>query len=104
MHGMIRKKQKLSDYEVAEILENGKTCALAVCSGEHTYAVPLILVYYNSKIYFHGALQGQKLDEISRNSKVSFASSQKMRLCRAVYNPLSQRDCVRQSVCASARR
>ena len=36
------------------------------------YGVPLSYVYRNNCIYFHCALNGQKLDNIDYNAKVSF--------------------------------
>lgn len=72
MYEMRRKKQQMSNEEAADILMSGKTGVLAVCGGDEPYAVPLNYAYYKEKLYFHCALVGRKLDEISRNSKVSF--------------------------------
>lgn len=72
MYEMRRKKQQMSYDEAASILNSAKTGVLAVCGGDEPYAVPLNYVYYNEKLYFHCALVGRKLDEISRNGKVSF--------------------------------
>ena len=72
MQEMRRKKQLLSMMEAAQILKDGKTGVLAVCGERQPYAVPLNFVCFDSKIYFHCALQGQKLDEIAKNRKVSF--------------------------------
>ena len=70
---MRRKKQVLSTEESIEILVKGTSGVLAVYGDEgYPYAVPLSYVYQDSKIYFHCAKSGHKLDAIERNSKVSF--------------------------------
>lgn len=70
---MRRSKQVLSDAESIAVLERGTSGVLAVSGDDgYPYAVPLSYVYYNSKIYFHVAKSGHKLDAIMRNAKVSF--------------------------------
>lgn len=68
-----RKKQSLSYDESIAVLQRGTSGVLAV-SGEngYPYAVPLSYVYHDSKIFFHCAKSGHKLDAIVRNEKVSF--------------------------------
>ena len=39
---------------------------------EYPYAVPVSYVYDNSRIYFHGAKAGHKIDAIRKCSKASF--------------------------------
>lgn len=70
---MRRKKQLLSNEDVMEILEKSTSGVLAVIGDDdYPYAVPVSYVYYDSKIYFHGAKSGHKLDAIKKNAKVSF--------------------------------
>ena len=70
---MRRKKQILSNEEVTKILEKSTSGVLAVIGDDdYPYAVPVSYVYYDSKIYFHGAKSGHKLDAIKKNAKVSF--------------------------------
>lgn len=70
---MRRIKQALSVEENIAILNRGTSGVLAVHGDDdYPYAVPLSYVYYDSKIYFHCALTGHKLDAIMGNSKVSF--------------------------------
>lgn len=53
---------KTSDYGVlSTISQNG-----------YPYGVPLSFVFIHNAIYFHSATEGQKLDAILNNSKVSF--------------------------------
>lgn len=70
---MRRKKQLLSNNESVEILKNGNSGVLALLGdNEYPYAVPISYVYDNSKIYFHGAKSGHKIDAIRKCNKASF--------------------------------
>lgn len=70
---MRRKKQVLTTEECVAILEKGTSGVLAVAGDDnYPYAVPLSYVYWNGKLFFHGAKIGHKLDAIARNEKVSF--------------------------------
>ncbi|MCQ4636717.1 pyridoxamine 5'-phosphate oxidase family protein [Anaerovorax odorimutans] len=70
---MRRGKQELSLEESVKILKRGTSGVLAAAGDDdYPYAVPLSYVYADSKIFFHCAGEGHKLDAIARNSKVSF--------------------------------
>lgn len=70
---MRRKKQVLSREDSIAVLNRGTSGVLAVYGDDgYPYAVPLSYIYHDSKIYFHGAKTGHKLDAIARNNKVSF--------------------------------
>ena len=70
---MRRKKQLLSPEETAANLKRGTSGVLAVIGdGGYPYAVPLSYVYADSKIYFHCAKTGHKLDAITKDGRVSF--------------------------------
>lgn len=70
---MRRFKQQLTEDEAVKILKNSKSGVLAVNGDDGSpYTVPLNFVYTDSKIYFHCAKSGHKLDAIKNDSKVSF--------------------------------
>ena len=70
---MRRFKQILSEEDCAAVLHGGTSGVLAVSGDEgYPYAVPLSYVFDGSKLYFHCAKTGHKLDAIARNNKVSF--------------------------------
>lgn len=70
---MRRKKQLLSEEECIEILNQGTAGVLALYGDDdYPYAIPLSYVYYDSKLYFHGAKSGHKIDAITKCSKASF--------------------------------
>lgn len=66
-------KREIHAEEAIRILEKGEYGILST-TGENGYAygIPLNYVYLEDGIYFHCALEGQKLDHIRYNSKVSF--------------------------------
>lgn len=70
---MRRFKQNLNQKEIIEILNHATSGVLALLSDDdYPYAVPVSYVYEDSKIYFHCASKGQKIDALSHHSKVSF--------------------------------
>jgi nitroimidazol reductase NimA-like FMN-containing flavoprotein (pyridoxamine 5'-phosphate oxidase superfamily) len=70
---MRRFKQALSIEECTEILQRNTSGILAVSGDDdYPYAVPLSYVYSNSKLIFHCAPVGHKIDSINKNNKVSF--------------------------------
>lgn len=71
---MRNKKREVSREVVDVILQRGEYGVLSTI-GEHGYPciTPLSYVYMNDCIYFHCAEEGEKLDNIRRNSKVTFS-------------------------------
>ncbi len=70
---MLKKQQILSIADSEAILYKATSGVLAVSGDDdYPYAVPLNFVYDDSKLYFHCAKKGHKLDGISQNDKVSF--------------------------------
>lgn len=66
-------RQQLSEKECIIILNHATSGVLAVLGDEgYPYAVPLSFAYQDSKIYFHGAKTGHKLDAIQNSDKASF--------------------------------
>lgn len=62
---MRRKKQALSQQEIAQILQQETSGVLALIGDEvYPYAVPISYVYDGEKLYFHSAKSGHKLDAI----------------------------------------
>lgn len=70
---MRRKKQELSQQEIADILHKGTSGVLALLGdNDYPYAVPISYVYDGEKIYFHSAKSGHKIDAIQKTAKASF--------------------------------
>lgn len=70
---MRRKRQLLSEKESIDVLARGTAGVLALLGDDdYPYAVPISYVYNDSKLYFHGAKTGHKIDAIKECSKASF--------------------------------
>ncbi|WP_315122153.1 pyridoxamine 5'-phosphate oxidase family protein [uncultured Clostridium sp.] len=69
-----RKDRSLEEKDAIEVLKNGEYGVLSmVGENDYGYGVPLSYVYLGNAIYFHCAREGQKLDSIEKNNKVSFS-------------------------------
>lgn len=70
---MRKKQREITKEESIKVLNDGEYGILATM-GENgfPYATPLSYVYCNDAIYFHCAVEGNKLDNITFNEKVSF--------------------------------
>ena len=69
---MRRFKQQLSEQATEEVLRRGDTAVLGVINANgYPYTVPVNYLYAKGRIYFHCAKQGEKLDAIRQNDKVS---------------------------------
>jgi uncharacterized protein len=65
--------QQLSEDENREILKRGEYGVLATLSQNgYPYTTPLNYVFYNDCIYFHSAVDGEKIRNIEALDKVSF--------------------------------
>jgi nitroimidazol reductase NimA-like FMN-containing flavoprotein (pyridoxamine 5'-phosphate oxidase superfamily) len=70
---MRRADRKTTDAEAARIFEEGQYGILStIGKNDYAYGVPISYTYSNGSIYFHCAVEGQKLDNIKNNNKVSF--------------------------------
>lgn len=70
---MRRFRQQLSDDVCLRILSEEKRGVLALAGDDgYPYAVPMNFVFDGEVIYFHSALEGHRMDAISRCDKVSF--------------------------------
>lgn len=73
MKNMRRKDRQMSEDQAIKILESGEYGILSTVSSEgNPYGIPLSYAVENSSIYFHGATEGSKLDNIISNPNVCF--------------------------------
>ena len=83
---MRRKKQTLSQQEIANILHKGTSGVLALLGdNDYPYAVPISYVYDDGKIYFHSAKSGHKIAAIQKTAKASFGVIDKDLIVPAEY-------------------
>ena len=73
MKELRRKEKKVTDAEAQALLTKAEYGVLSTSGPDgQPYGVPLNYVYKNHSIYFHCALTGHKLDNLTGNPKVSF--------------------------------
>lgn len=74
-------KRELQKDDILRILNEGEYGVLGtVGENEYPYTIPLNYVYIDNTIYFHCATEGNKLDNIKFNDKVSFSVVGKTKL------------------------
>lgn len=70
---MRRSRQLLTKEETEAIFRRGTSGVLAVQGDDgYPYAVPLSYYYADSKLYFHSATSGHKVDAVKNYDKASF--------------------------------
>jgi nitroimidazol reductase NimA-like FMN-containing flavoprotein (pyridoxamine 5'-phosphate oxidase superfamily) len=68
-----RADRALTDEQAAEILHKGEYGILSTVSPEgQPYGVPVSYAYADEALYFHCAVEGHKLENLSANPRVSF--------------------------------
>jgi uncharacterized protein len=68
-----RTDRAISESEAKAILEKGEFGILSTASLDgQPYGVPINYSYTGNVIYFHCALEGQKLENLKKNNRVSF--------------------------------
>ncbi|MCC3867797.1 pyridoxamine 5'-phosphate oxidase family protein [Terrisporobacter mayombei] len=68
-----KKKRELNKESTIEVLKNGREGILSTISENgYPYGIAVNYVYHNNCIYFHCSNSGHKLENISKNNKVSF--------------------------------
>lgn len=71
---MRRKEKMMSRKETVKVLEESSYgCLATIGPNGYPYSVPLNYAYQNGAIYLHSAPQGEKIDNIRFNNKVTFS-------------------------------
>lgn len=75
-HELRRKDRELTGSRITELLNTAEYGFLSLGTSDngYTYGIPISYVYdeENNTLYFHGANEGEKLNQIKRGNKVSF--------------------------------
>lgn len=78
---MRRTDRQITARQAVEILDSAEYGVLStVDNAGQPYGVPLSFVHRNNSIYFHCALSGHKLDNMTDNARVSFCVVGKVRV------------------------
>ncbi len=73
MSGLRRKDKEIKDKgEVEAVLAEAEVGRLGTCVDGQPYVVPLNFAYSEGSIFFHGAGEGMKMKDISKNPRVCF--------------------------------
>jgi uncharacterized protein len=74
MHHELRRKDRgMTESEARELLERGEYGILSTCGCDgQPYGIPLSYCVVGDALYFHCAVEGRKLENISANGKVAF--------------------------------
>ncbi len=81
MKSMRRKEKAMKQDEAVQLLTDGEYGVLSTCGNDgEPYGIPLNYVYRKQCIYFHCALTGHKIENITGNPKVSFCVVGKTRV------------------------
>jgi len=71
------KTHQLEETEINSLLAAESVGRLATVNADGTpYITPVHYVYFNQKIYIHGLIRGQKMDNITANPNVCFEIDQ----------------------------
>lgn len=70
---MRRTAQEIQDKDLIErVIANARVCRLGLSKDDLPYVVPISFGYDGTRIYFHTAPEGMKLEYIDANPKVCF--------------------------------
>ncbi len=85
---MRRKDKEIASHlEVEELLTDALVGRLGACLGNIPYITPVNFVYVQNKIYFHSALEGQKIENIKSNSNICFEIDQLISIIPGINRP-----------------
>ncbi len=88
---MRRIKNKMSDADARALLQNCEHGTLGTISTNgYPYTVVVNYVFYNEKIYFHSAKEGHKIDNVSKNPKVSFTVADNIKVVEETFTTTYQ--------------
>ena len=70
---MRRKDKEITDTEEIErIIKRAISCRIGLVDNDEPYVVPVCFGYERNALYFHGALEGRRVELIKKNNKICF--------------------------------
>ena len=70
---MRRKDKEITDInEIKRIIKKAICCRIGLVDNDKPYVVPVCFGYERNALYFHGALEGRKIELIKKNNKICF--------------------------------
>jgi nitroimidazol reductase NimA-like FMN-containing flavoprotein (pyridoxamine 5'-phosphate oxidase superfamily) len=86
---MRKANKEITDRSVVEGLLRACPAGRLATNGKDGYpkVKPLCFSYHDGKIYFHSALEGEKIEDIKRDDRVCFETDLPIALVKAVHQP-----------------
>ena len=70
---MRRKENEITGIdEIERVIKKAIYCQIGLVDNDEPYVVPVCFGYERNTLYFHGALEGRKVELIKRNNKICF--------------------------------
>jgi len=70
---MRKKDKEITDIkEIERIIKKATCCRIGLVDGDEPYVVPVCFGYERKVLYFHGALEGRKVELIKKNNQICF--------------------------------
>jgi len=70
---MRKKDKEITDIkEIELIMKKAICCRIGLVDGDGPYVVPVSFGYERNALYFHGALEGRKVELIKKNNQICF--------------------------------
>ena len=70
---MRKKDKEITDIkEIERIIKKAIHCRIGLVDNDEPYVVPVCFGYERNALYFHGALEGRKVELIKKNNKICF--------------------------------
>ncbi len=81
---MRRKDKEITDIdEIEGIMKKAIRCRIGLVDNDEPYIVPVCFGYERNALYFHGALEGRKIQLIKKNNKICFEIDTDVEVVRA---------------------
>ena len=70
---MRKKDKEITDIkEIEKLIKKAIRCRIGLVDGDEPYVVPVCFGYEREALYFHGALEGRKVELIKKNNRICF--------------------------------
>ncbi len=70
---MRKKDKEITDIgQIERIIRKANCCRIGLADNDEPYIVPVCFGYERNALYFHGALEGRKVELIKKNNKICF--------------------------------
>ncbi len=68
----LKEREITDNAEIEKIIKGASICRIGLVDNDEPYIVPVCFGYEKNALYFHGALDGRKVELIRKNNRVCF--------------------------------